>query len=177
VILFVFVVAATAGAADLNFDQGHWQIELAGYAGAYSGKTDRTEDGYVSGTIDYEFPAFEKVSLSLRLRPLFAYYQDDNEEDNSDVIWGTGLGLAARIYQHQETMTGWYGELGAGILWHSRYFKENTSRLNFTPEAAIGYQFTNDWSLSLRAQHFSNAGTASKNAGVNALGIAVGYRF
>jgi hypothetical protein len=178
VLLVSLPFAVSATAADLNFDQGHWQIELSGYAGAYSGKADRTEDSYLTATVDYEFPAFEKVSLALRLRPLFVYSQDENDHGDSDTIWGSGVGLAARIYQHQETMTGWYGEVGAGVLWHSRYFKENSSRVNFTPELAVGYQFPdNGWNISLRAQHLSNAGMGNDNAGVNAVGLAVGYRF
>lgn len=171
-------LAIGAGAVDFHLDEGHWKIELSGFSGVYSGKTDRSDDTYVTGTVDYEFPAFEKMSLSLRLRPLFAYFQDENEDDDSDTIWGTGVSLAARVYQDQEAMAGWFGELGAGVIWHSRYFKENTSRVNFCPEVAVGYQFRESaWSIMLRAQHLSNGGMGSENAGVNAVGLAVGFRF
>ena len=170
--------ALGAQALDLHLDEGHWKIELSGFGAVYSGKTDRSDDAYVTGTVDYEFPAFDHASLTLRLRPLFVYFQEENDHDDSETIWGTGVSLAARMYQDQDAMEGWFGELGAGIIWHSGYFKENTSRVNFCPEAAVGYQFPkSDWSVVVRVQHLSNGGMASENAGVNAVGLAVGYRF
>lgn len=177
-IVAVFALGTAAHALDLHLDEGQWRIELSGYGGAYSGKTDRSDDAYFSGTVDYEFPAFERATLALRLRPLFVYFQDEDDDDSSDTIWGTGVSLAARVYQDQEKLEGWFGELGVGIIWHSNYFEKNTSRVNFSPEAAVGYQFRESgWSIALRAQHLSNGGMASKNAGVNAVGLAVGYRF
>lgn len=168
----------SAQALDLHWDEGRWKIELSGYGGVYSGKTDRSDDAYITGTVDYEFPAFEQVSLTLRLRPLFVYFQEADDGDDSDTIWGTGVSLAARIYQDQEALEGWFGELGCGVIWHSNYFEKNSSRVNFAPEAAVGYQFRNSgWSVALRAQHLSNGGMAGHNAGVNAVGLAVGYRF
>lgn len=168
----------SAQALDVDFDQGRWKLELSGFGGVYSGKVDRDDDAYLSGTIDYEVPAFDRMSLSLRLRPLFVYFQDEDERDNSDTIWGAGVSLAARIYQDQSTMTGWFGEVGAGLVWHSGYFEGNSSRVNFIPEAAVGYQFRESpWSLALRVQHLSNGGMGNDNAGVNSVGLAVGFRF
>jgi hypothetical protein len=178
IILLVAVATVSAAARDWHFDEGHWQLELSGYGGVYSGKVERSDDAYLTGVVGYEFPAFTRMSLSLRLRPLFVYFQDENKHRDSDTIWGVGAGLAARIYQHQVEMNGWFAELSAGVLWHSRYFEGNNSRVNFMPEVGVGYQFRkSDWSIVLRAQHLSNGGMGSKNAGVNGIGLGIGFRF
>jgi hypothetical protein len=49
--------------------------------------------------------------------------------------------------------------------------------VNFLTEVGVGYEFDNDWHVALKWRHMSNAGIASRNAGVNGLGIGIGFSF
>ena len=96
---------------------------------------------------------------------------------SDDTLYGVAGGVTARYYFQEETHRGWFAEGGGSVLWHSRYFRENGSRINFMLEAGLGYQFERDWHATFKFTHISNASTNHDNAGVNALGLGVGYTF
>ena len=70
-----------------------------------------------------------------------------------------------------------YAELAGGVLFTNQTVPTGTSRVNFTPQAALGLHFLHrrfDWSFEIRYEHISNAGLTSPNPGVNTLQARIG---
>jgi lipid A 3-O-deacylase len=70
-----------------------------------------------------------------------------------------------------------YVELGGGVLFSNTQVPPGTSRVNFTPSAAIGVHFPRskyNWSAELRFMHISNAGLATPNPGINTIQLRIG---
>lgn len=183
----LFAVPAHAG-LDLDLDEGMWRLELSNDFGVHQGSRDRSGDYSLIGFVDYEVPASSRMTLGLRLMPLFVYTQDNEEEhrffrglfhdsDEDETVWGAGLGLVGRIYQVKDEYRGWYGEVGVTALIHDNEFVGNNSKLNFLTTFGVGYQFKSNWHLQMHYQHISNASLGSRNSGANSVGIGVGYRF
>jgi len=167
-----------ARADNFHFEDARWRLEMQAGGGAYSGKVDRDDDYYFTGTIEYECPAFERSSFGLRLYPLFVYHEEEDEEGYAHTIYGTAFGITHRIYQQAEDRSGFFAELGSSLLWHSRKFEGNSGRVNFLSEIGIGYKFPGSpWHGSLKWSHLSNGGTSRSNSGVNGVVFTIGYSF
>jgi hypothetical protein len=70
-----------------------------------------------------------------------------------------------------------YADLDGGILFTSRQTPPETSRINFTPSAALGVHILGkkfSWNAEVRYAHISNAGIASLNPGINTLQLRIG---
>jgi len=104
---------------------------------------------------------------------LFIYNQDDGDP----TVWGGGVGIVGRIYQKEEERTGFFVEGGVAVLAHSNEIEDNSSNVNFLPQAGVGYQWKSGWHVTLQIQHISNGSLASHNAGANSIGVAAGFRF
>lgn len=167
-----------AAAQDVDFREafrnGRWRLETQGFAALYSGKTDREGDKFATFSVEYEMPVSSHFSVGLRGYPLFVYLP---HRTSDDTLYGVAGGVAARYYFKEEAHRGWFAEGGGSALWHSRCFRENGSRINFMLEAGLGYQFERDWHDTFKFTHISNASMHHDNAGVNALGLGVGYTF
>ncbi len=173
VFIVVAGIACSAPAAgEIQFDEGRWRLELSHGRGVHSGSTDRTSDFYHTVSLEYETPATSHITLGLRALPVFLYHDDE-----SDAIYGAGVGLTGRLYQHADSHTGLFGEVGAAALWHSRHFENNSSSINFLTEAGVGYRFPEHWHVSVKFQHISNAGLGGCNSGANGVTLALGYTF
>jgi len=78
-----------------------------------------------------------------------------------------------------------YIQAGAGFVYSDAYENKDQkalgSGLEFTPQAAVGlrYLLNNNWSINAEADfiHTSNAGTASRNLGTNAVGGLLGFSY
>lgn len=162
-----------AQARPIEVDEGMWRLELQGAAALHSKKTDREGDSFLTGSVEYEMPtAIPRLTVGLRGYPLFVYRDEDH------TILGAAAGFTLRLYQHPDTKDGLYAEAGSALLWHSRHFDGNSTRVNFLSELGFGYKFPdNPWNISLKYQHISNASTGNDNAGVNAVSLGFGYRF
>lgn len=177
-ITFVLAVGMTATmlsrgawARPIDFDAGHWRLELQGAGALHSGKTDHEGDYFITGSVEYESPWTDHVALGIRAYPLFVY-------PKPQPLYGVALGLVLRIYRNPEKDSGPYAEAGVAALWHSQYFSDNSSRLNFLDELGVGYKFEGrPWHIAVKYQHISNAGIARENAGVNAVSVGFGYSF
>ncbi len=176
--------------AGLQLDEGMWRLEINNDFGVYQGSRDRSGDYGLTGFVDYEVPASSRITLGLRLMPLFVYTQDGEDEDyrilrnlfhdrreNNDTVWGAGLGPVGRIYQVKDAYRGWYGEIGVVAFVHGNKFAGNSSNLNFLSTFGVGYQFKSDWHIQAHYQHISNGSLGRRNSGANTLGIGIGYRF
>jgi hypothetical protein len=70
-----------------------------------------------------------------------------------------------------------YVELAGGVLFTNQTVPTGTSRVNFTPQAAVGLHILHrrfNWSVELRYEHISNAGLTSSNPGVNTIQGRIG---
>jgi len=165
----ILVALSSQAFGEIQFNDGQWRLELSGFE---SFKNDAVKDDLsFFGSVEYEFPATAHTKLSFRGYPAFVFC-------SSAPIYGVGLGVAGRIYQHAEQYDGLFAELGVSALWHSREFPGINTHFNFLSEVGIGYKFPDTgWHVTLKAQHISNANLGSKNSGINNVGIAAGYTF
>ena len=71
-----------------------------------------------------------------------------------------------------------YVELGGGVLFTNTEVPPGTSRVNFTPQGAVGVHFPHskyNLSAEVRFMHISNAGLATPNPGINTLQVRIGF--
>lgn len=156
-----------------GFHDGRWRTEVGVSTGFHSGRRSRTGDMEVTGNVEYEWPLYARCTLGLRAYPLFLYKQ----EDPDTTLYGGGIGAVGRIYQRAGERNGWFGEAGAGVIWHANHIDGNSATMDFLLEGGVGYQFKNDWHVTAQVSHVSNAGLSDDNAGANTLGLAIGYTF
>lgn len=189
---FASLFASHGAEAGVKWSEGHWRLELAGYTGLDTAHNERSDDLGLVGTIEYEAPVWNRVTLSLRMQPLFFYgqKQDDfrlfrrfrdsdnfNPDYDDDDVWGLGFGPALRVYQRAEERTGFFGEIAITALVHSSEFIDNDSNLNFSTELGLGYRFKSRWHIVGRWRHISNGGLGEDNSATNGLGLGFGYSF
>lgn len=160
----------------LDASAGRWRLESAVMAGVHSGSRSRKGDINVTASIEYEMPAWKRASFGIRFMPLFLY-DEKRDDDDSQTIYGAGLGLMTRIYSNAETRSGFFAEAGASLVGQSDKFEGNSGSANFLTELGVGYQWQAGWHVTVKAQHLSNAGLAEHNSGVNAVGMGVGFTF
>lgn len=169
-VVFLSVAMAGNAFAEFDFGNGDWRLQVSGLYNFEEADSDPA-DYFVTGSVEYEFPAYPHGKLGLRLYPLF-YYPSAHD------VWGAGFGLSTRIYQHHKTFDGLFGEFEASTLWLSDYIECNSSRVNFLCGAGLGYKFPNSgWDISVKYAHISNCGLGDKNTGSNGIGLALGYSF
>ena len=85
------------------------------------------------------------------------------------------LGLKWNFERHGRLSP--YLELGGGALVTNHNVPAFTSRVNFTPSAALGTHFLgakHSWSLEVRYLHISNAGLTRINPGLNTVEFRLG---
>jgi len=164
--------AGVLGDLTNGFSEGHWRSEVTVATGIHSGRQSRSGNMLYMANVEYEWPMYARASLGLRAYPLFVYDQDDG-----DTVTGAGFGLSGRYYFSKESRDGWFAEAGIGLLGHNNKFEGNSGSVNFIPQAGLGYKFQNDWHVTLQLIHFSNAGFAENNSGVNSLGLGIGRAF
>lgn len=157
---------------DLNWEDGRLRIEGQGWTGTRSGRRSRTNDWSVVATVEKEFDLGHQLTVGLRAIPLF--YYDEHRTDTE--IWAAGGGVSLRYYT-QEAMDGWFVEYYESLLGQSGEFRGNSGIFNFMSEIGVGYEFDNNWHVTAKWRHLSNAGLALRNSGVNGIGIAVGFSF
>jgi Lipid A 3-O-deacylase (PagL) len=170
----IFVLMPVTSAEADGFRDGRWRLEFGGAAGLPSNNREsRSGDFLVTGSAEYEFPIHARATFGLRAYPLFIY-----GESGEDTIFGGGAGIAARVYQNEGSLDGFFGEAGASTIWHSDTWEGNGSRVNFLLELGVGYKFPeSDWHVALKFNHLSNSNLSNRNSGVNSLGFAFGYTF
>jgi hypothetical protein len=156
---------------------GLWRVEIGAVAGGFSGESNRDGDFYFAGSIEYGWPVFSRAVLGLKAYPLFLYHEEEGEDGGSEEILGAGAGLFARLYARKDETAGIYAEASIAPIYHSDYLEDNSSRMNFLNSIGVGYEFDNDWHVSLKWEHMSNANLGSDNAGMNGLSLGAGFSF
>jgi len=157
-----------------KWEDGRLRFEGQAWSGIRSGGRSRTDDYGVAATVEKEFALGHKLSAGLRAIPLFFVSESDGL-DGSDIL-GAGLGISIRYY-FEEVQDGLFVEFFESVIGQFDTFRGNSGRMNFMTEIGVGYEFENDWHIALKWRHISNAGFANRNAGVNAIGIGIGFSF
>ncbi len=153
-----------------RFADGRWRLELNGFNVVDSSQYG-DDDRFMSGSVEYEFPATHHIALGLRLIPLFLFPSDGD-------LYGAGGGVSGRIYQRGNEYTGFFGELELSAFWHDKHFRDDSSDIDFITEGGIGYQFAKvPVHLTLKFEHISNAGIGDHNGGLNGAGLGFGFTF
>lgn len=161
---------------DLKWEDGRLRFEGQSWASTRSGHQSRRGDYAVAGTLEREFALDHKLSVGVRAIPLFFLSEKDRRDDDGNTILGVGLGVSIRYYT-EEVQDGWFVEFSESLIGQSDTFRRNSGRVNLMSEVGVGYEFDNDWHVALKFRHLSNGGIASRNAGVNGIGVGVGFSF
>lgn len=156
---------ATAWAGELRLEGSAMRL--------FNTDSKKLGDAYYSGVLEYEFGVLPALKLGLRVQPLFLYPTKDDKWP----MYGCGVGLAGRLYTHPADYKGLFVEASVSPLWHSDTFVHSSSRLDFLSEAGIGYKFDCNLHLTLKVEHISNGGLYDKSAGVNGVGLGLGFSF
>jgi hypothetical protein len=125
--------------------------------------TDEIGSGPLRGRFEY---AVDVVPVFLLTQP-------------TNTAYGLGLDPVALKWnfasRHRVTP---YLELGGGLLFTNTQVPPGTSRVNFTPQGAVGVHFLRskyNWSAEVRFMHISNAGLATPNPGINTIQVRIGF--
>ena len=175
------ILLCAAGAfAQLGPQQGGSEIQVW-TAGGHSVSGGRGNTGifdvglrYGWVLLDTHGPSFLKgrFEYALDAVPMYLIFQPTN------VAYGVGLNplnLKWNFERHGRIVP--YTELTGGLLFTTHNVPANTSRINFTPSAALGFHYLGDrfaWTLEGRYLHISNAGLSRLNPGVNTFEVRVG---
>ncbi|HJW56065.1 MAG TPA: acyloxyacyl hydrolase [Burkholderiaceae bacterium] len=93
----------------------------------------------------------------------------------------TVLGITPVFRLQNDSAKGFYLEGGIGANLFSELYRNNDRRLStafeFGDHIGVGYVFSNNLDLTLKAQHFSNGGIKEPNSGVNFLVLRGSYPF
>lgn len=103
--------------------------------------------------------------------------------DSKSATWATQLGLTPVARLHPAIASQWFGEIGIGanliVPIYRSHEKTFSTIFNFGDHIAIGRQFgaQRHQELSLRVQHFSNAGIDKPNPGENFVQLRYSHCF
>ena len=122
---------------------------------------------YVSG--GFEWFAIEDFSIGIQAD--LGWVGQDAGADAA--LFGLGVMMRWHFLRYDNwTM---YGELGIGLAYATEPVRPSGSRLNFTPQAGVGFSFDLGEDARLLVgigwYHFSNARTTPTNLGVDAIAV------
>ena len=170
-----FATAAQAEEAVApSWKEGRIRLELARFTGINSASEPRKGDVNFMGSIEFEGPLTTRLTLGPKFIPVFTY--DPGTLGAADISGGA-LGGVLRYYLKPGGYRGFFVEAGSAALVTSRKFDKNSATLNFIVEFGAGYAFKGGWHAAVKFRHISNAYLASRNAGADAVGLGLGYRF
>lgn len=93
----------------------------------------------------------------------------------------TSIGITPVFRWQKDSKKGFYAEAGIGAHLFSETYNNDGERLStkfqFGDHVGLGYVFDSSLDLSLRLQHFSNAGIKDPNDGVDLAVLRASYRF
>ncbi|MCH8204337.1 MAG: acyloxyacyl hydrolase [Candidatus Hydrogenedentes bacterium] len=167
-------VAHADEATHPSWKEGRIRLELARLIGINSASEPRKGDVNFMGSIEFEGPLTTRLTLGPKFIPVFTY--DPGTVGAADISGGA-LGGVLRYYLKPGGYRGFFVEAGSAALVTSRKFDKNSGTLNFIVEFGAGYAFKSGWHAAVKFRHISNAYLASRNAGADAVGLGLGYRF
>jgi lipid A 3-O-deacylase len=145
-----------------------------------AGYGNQGTDAYLAGLawtlpLQYEF-RFGRVGASVEA----ALGRWHTQERPASTAWPTQISATPTLRFYPSKMSMWFAEVGVGAnyivpLFRSGY-KRFSTEFNFGDHAAIGHAFGRS-EVSLRIEHFSNAGISHPNPGENFGQLRYAYRF
>ncbi len=185
-LLCLLVLTASTLAQNLpsrSLTKGTWEIGVWGAGGAaFKGFTSDTRVanfGLRVGRVltGEHFSGWRRGNLELAadIMPVYLVFQDTT-------VYGGGV--TAPVFRWNFTSgrkIAPYFETGGGLLYSASSVPTGTSRINFTPQGAFGFQvFTRERrsvSFDARYVHISSAGLASPNPGIDTLQFRIGLNW
>lgn len=124
--------------------------------------------------LDSHGPSFlrGRFEYAIDAVPMYLIFQPTN------TAYGVGLNplnLKWNFERHGKFVP--YTELSGGLLFTTHDVPTNTSSINFTPSAAVGFHYLGDrfaWTLEGRYLHISDAGLSRLNPGLNTFELRIG---
>jgi lipid A 3-O-deacylase len=180
VLVFTTLCAAAQGPSALKQGSNEWGIFAGGGSGA--GKRTNTQFLYFGGRYGRVLtpdagpgPLRGNFELKFEVLPFEAVFQPPQ---NAYGVEFRPLLMTWNFIGNSKLKP--YAQVGAGILFTNHDVPVNTNSVNFTPQAGLGlHVFTKPdraVTFEVKYEHVSNAGLASKNAGVNAtVQFTLGY--
>ncbi len=185
-LLWIVLFSLTAIAQNLpssSLTKGTWEIGVWGAGGpAFKGFTSDTRVanfGFRVGRVltGEHLSGWKRGNLELAadIMPVYLVFQDTT-------VYGGGV--TTPIFRWNFTSgqkIAPYFESGGGLLYTASSVPPGTSRINFTPQAAMGVNiFTRERhsvSFETRYVHISSAGLGSPNPGIDTLQFRIGFNW
>src|SRR5579872_1042714 len=177
VLLLLCAVLATA---QIGPQQGGTEIQVW-TAGGHSVPGGRSDTGIWDAGLRYGWVLLDSHGPGI-LKGRFEYAIDAVPAylivQPANTAYGVGLNplnLKWNFERHGKFVP--YTELSGGLLFTTHDVPTNTSSINFTPSAAVGFHYLGDrfaWTLEGRYLHISDAGLSRLNPGLNTFELRIG---
>ena len=178
---FLYALATPATRAQAGPENGGYELQV--WTGGGHGLNGSTSDtgvwnlgvryGWVLTDAIGPGPLRGRFEYAVDVVPLFLLTQPTN------TAYGLGLNPVALKWNFASPRRVTpYVELGGGLLFTNTQVPPGTSRVNFTPQGAVGVHFPRskyNWSAEVRYMHISNAGLATPNPGINTIQVRIGF--
>lgn len=176
----ISLLRAASVLAQIGPEQGGSEVQVW-TAGGHSVSGGRGNTGifdvglrYGWVLLDSHGPSFlrGRFEYAIDAVPMYLIFQPTN------TAYGVGLNplnLKWNFESHGKFVP--YTELSGGLLFTTHDVPTNTSSINFTPSAAVGFHYLGDrfaWTLEGRYLHISDAGLSRLNPGLNTFELRIG---
>jgi Lipid A 3-O-deacylase (PagL) len=176
----ISLLRAASVLAQVSPEQGGSEVQVW-TAGGHSVSGGRGNTGifdvglrYGWVLLDSHGPSFlrGRFEYAIDAVPMYLIFQPTN------TAYGVGLNplnLKWNFERHGKFVP--YTELSGGLLFTTHDVPANTSSINFTPSAAVGFHYLGDrfaWTLEGRYLHISDAGLSRLNPGLNTFELRIG---
>jgi len=145
-----------------------------------AGFGDQRTDAYIAGVtwyLPWHFD-FSMGAVSAYVDASIGRWHTEGVKDGT-TAWPTQIGAVPVLRLYPARASNWFVEIGAGPNYIVPLFRSGEKRFstefNFGDQAAIGRRFGAS-EVSLRIEHFSNAGIARPNPGENFFQVRYAHR-
>lgn len=132
---------------------------------------------------DREWSLARSLVLRGRFEVALGRWRAEVRERDDGWAWITQVSAVPNLRLSDADRRGWYGELGVGPslllpIYRSRD-RQFSTHFNFQSHLGVGYTWgeRGEHDVSLRVEHYSNAGIRRPNPGVNLGSVRYAYRF
>lgn len=178
VIAMAVSLLSLAAVSRAHADQPHTLAPLSAFVQAGFG--DQRTDAYVVGAtfyLPFHFD-FSAGTVTSYVEASVGRWHTEGQQRGA-TAWPTQLGATPVLRLFPAHASNWFAEAGVGPnyivpIFHSGE-KRFSTEFNFGSHAAVGRRF-GDSEVSLRVEHFSNAGIAHPNPGENFFQVRLAHR-
>jgi lipid A 3-O-deacylase len=145
-----------------------------------AGFGDQKTDAYLAGAT-WNVPWHQDFGIGwfgVFVEAAFGRWHTDGRHDST--AWPTQISTTPVLRFHPSLAPSWFAEIGVGANYIVPLFKSGHKRFstefNFGDHVALGREFGRS-EVSVRIEHFSNAGISHPNPGENFMQVRYAYRF